>query len=63
MEELQQAVSSLANNKCPGIDGLPNEIHGKFGEILLPQLLQVFQDSSLRHQLSDSMQEDYNFIT
>lgn len=57
LEELQSAVSSLANNKSPGIDGLPNEIYGKFGDILLPQLLQVFQDASQTQQLPDSMQE------
>lgn len=57
LEELQSAVYSLANNKSPGLDGLPTEIYGKFGDILLPQLLKIFQDSSTRHQLPDSMQE------
>lgn len=27
LEELQQVVSSLANNKSPGVDGLPNELY------------------------------------
>lgn len=57
LEELQHAVSSLANNKFPGIDRLPNEIYGKFGEVLLPQLLRVFQESSSWRQLPDYMQE------
>lgn len=57
LEELQLAVSSLANNKAPGVDGLPNEVYAKLDEVLLPHLLQVFRASAIQNQLPDSMQE------
>lgn len=57
LEELQIAVASLSNNKAPGLDGLPNELFKKFGEILLPQLLEVFYSSAAEGNLPATMQE------
>lgn len=57
LEELQIAVASLSNNKAPGLDGLPNELFKKFGEVLLPQLLEVFLSSMTEGNLPITMQE------
>lgn len=45
LEELSLAVSQMANNKAPGIDGLLSETYKQYGEILLPGLLEVLNDS------------------
>lgn len=42
LEELQEAVSSMPEHKAPGSDGLSAEIFKRYGDILLPQLLDIF---------------------
>lgn len=57
LEELQIAVRCLANNKSPGLDGLPNELFKKCCDVLLPWLLEVFQHSAITGRLPTTMQE------
>lgn len=42
--EIETTVASLSNNKSLGLDGLPNELYDKYGDVLLPKLLDVFQE-------------------
>lgn len=55
LEELQEAIASMANNKSPGSDGLSVELYKRYRDILLPQLLQVFQDAMNKPSLPRSM--------
>lgn len=42
LEELRDAVANLSNNKSPRSDGLPGEIYKTYEDVLLPDLLIVF---------------------
>lgn len=57
LEEIKMAVAEMANNKSPGPDGLPTEIYKSYGEILLPELLKVFNWAKERGKLPPSMTE------
>lgn len=39
MEELGEAVAELANNKCPGLDGTPNEFYKANWTVVGPLVL------------------------
>lgn len=45
VEQLGETVDALQNNKSPGIDGLPIEVFKEHRDVLLPELLRVFQDA------------------
>ena len=45
LEELQVAACSFPTCKAPGEDGLPMEVFTQYGELLLPELLKVFNAS------------------
>lgn len=45
VEELKESINHLANNKTPGLDGLPNEFYKAFAELLCPFILLVWQES------------------
>lgn len=55
--ELQQAVTSMANQKSPGPDGLPTEAYTYYGEILLPELLKALGGVPREGRLPISMLE------
>lgn len=57
LKELQRAVGDMANQKSPGPDGLPIEIFKKYGEVLLPLLLEVFNGAREDKTLPISMTE------
>lgn len=57
LEELQEAVQGMPNNKAPGPDGLPIEIYKKYGGLLLPELLKTMQDAFETTILPPSMRE------
>lgn len=57
IEELQEAALDSANHKAPGPDGLPNKIYREYGEIMLPELLQVLNEAMEKDKLPVSMTE------
>lgn len=57
LEELQRATADMANQKSPGSDGLPVEIYTKYGGMLLPKLLEVFNWAAGEGKLPPSMTE------
>lgn len=57
MEELRLAVANLPNNKTPGPDGLPGETYQKYGDVLLLDLLEVFNHAMEVGFLPPSMNE------
>ncbi|CAH2315889.1 Hypothetical predicted protein, partial [Pelobates cultripes] len=42
LQEVKDSIKQLPSSKSPGVDGLPKECYKRFGDILAPQLLQVF---------------------
>lgn len=57
LKELQSAVGDMAAQKSPGPDGLPIELYKKYGEVLLPLLLKVFNGAKEEGALPPSMAE------
>lgn len=57
LDELKKAAGNLPNNKAPGPDGLPGEIYKKYGDALLPELLDVFNYAMEVGSLPPSMNE------
>lgn len=57
LEEVRQAMSAIANQKSPRLDGLPAEIYESYKEILLPELLKTFNGASVDGVLPLSMRE------
>ncbi|XP_072009068.1 ATP synthase subunit C lysine N-methyltransferase isoform X1 [Engystomops pustulosus] len=57
LEEIEEATQAMANDKAPGVDGMPMELYKKFGGILLPKLLKVFEESFEKGDLPRSMKE------
>lgn len=57
LEELQQAVTGMANQKSPGPDGLQVETYKYYGEVLLPELLKVLKWTAVKGKLPFSMTE------
>lgn len=57
LEELQRAVAELSGKKSPGPDGLPLEIYKQYGEVLLPELLEVLEWAVKEGRLPSSMTE------
>lgn len=55
LEELRKATADMAGQKAPGPDGLTIEIYKKYGDILLPKLLQVFNGAMEEEKLPTSM--------
>jgi exonuclease III len=53
-EECQRALSSMKNNKSPGIDGLPYEFYVHFWSTLGPDLVSVYNDCFVSGRLSFS---------
>lgn len=45
LEELTEAVASMANSKCPGTDGLPAEVYKRYSEP--PSPLRYYECRSL----------------
>lgn len=45
MAELEEAVGQIQNNKAPGMDGLSVEIYKLYGQILIPELLEVLNEA------------------
>lgn len=56
-EELEEALKLFPNDKAPGSDGLPVEFFKSFREVLLPPLLEVFQEALDKGRLPPSMRE------
>lgn len=57
LEELQNATAVMANQKSPGLDGLPTEIYKRYESILLPKLLEVLNWAASEGRLPSSMTE------
>lgn len=57
LEELQRAVAELSGKKSPGPDGLPLEIYKQYGEVLLPELLEVLEEAAKEGRLPSSTTE------
>lgn len=55
--EIQKVVKEMANQKAPGPDGLPAELYKKYGEVLLPQLVEVLNGAVMEGKLPMSMTE------
>lgn len=55
LEELQHAACSFPKCKAPGEDGIPMEVFTQYGEWIMPQLLEVFNDSLKKGNLPTSM--------
>lgn len=47
LTELKKALSSMRDNKTPGIDGLPKEYYSTFWDEIGPVLVEVFEGSSV----------------
>ncbi|CAJ0952032.1 unnamed protein product [Ranitomeya imitator] len=47
----------MANGKAPGVDGFPAEIYKNFGEVLIPKLRVLLEDSRSGGRLPASMRE------
>lgn len=45
IEKVGEALYALQNNKSPRIDGLSLEVFREYNEVLVPELLLVFQDA------------------
>lgn len=57
IDELQEVALDSTNYKTPGPDGLPNLIYREYGEIMLPELLQVLNEAMEKEKLPVSMTE------
>lgn len=57
LEELQRVIADMANQKAPGPVGLPIEIFKRYGDVLLPKLLEVFNRAIVEGRLPISMTE------
>lgn len=57
LDELRNAAVNLPNNKASGPDGLPGEIYKKYGDVLLPELLDNFNHAMGLGSLLPSMNE------
>lgn len=55
LRELETALASMSNNKAPGDDGLPKEFYMCFWDLLVPDLLMVFNHSFKVHCLPPSL--------
>lgn len=62
LEELQRATADMANQKSLGLDGLPVEIYKRYGGMLLPKLLKVFNWVAGEEKLPLSMTEATIFV-
>lgn len=57
LSEEDKALLDSANHKTPGPDGLPNEVYKEYGDIMLPELLQVLNEAKENKKLPVSMTE------
>lgn len=57
MDELRIVAVGVPNNKASGLDGLPGKIYKKYGDVLLPELLDVFNYAIEGSILPPSMNE------
>lgn len=57
IEELERALQQTPNEKAPGSDGLPGEFYKIYADLLLPQLLMVFNEALESGTLPASMNE------
>ena len=55
LAEAMAAVSGMANNKSPGLDGLSSEFYKKFWDLLGPLLVEVFNVCLFDSDLCNSM--------
>lgn len=55
IEEVEDAIKSLKNNKSPGIDGLVSEFYKMFSAELAPFLFEVFLECITKEQLTTTM--------
>lgn len=64
MEEVNDAISTLKNNKSPGSDGYPAELYKMFKDELTPLLLASFnwtlQNNKIPPGLKQSLQSSTN---
>lgn len=56
--ELEDALKLFPNEKAPGFDGLPIEFFKSFKNVLLPPLLEVFQEALDKGRLPPSMRQE-----
>lgn len=57
VDEIATAVASLAPAKAPGHDGLPLDFYAAYSEVLIPELLKLYNHIFDSETLSESMQE------
>lgn len=57
LEEIKLAVAEMANQKSPGLDGIPMETYKYYGKVLLLELLKVFNWAKEEGKLPVSMTE------
>lgn len=57
LEELQQAVAEMANQKSPEPDGLLVDTYKHYGKVLFPELLKVLNWTVVEGKLPNSMTE------
>jgi exonuclease III len=54
LAELKAATKTMQNNKSPGEDGIPYEFYKKYGDIILPLVLEAAQEGHYEGQLSET---------
>ena len=54
LDEIRNSLFSMANNKCPGLDGLPKEIYVELFEVLGPVLLKLYNTAFRRGYLNET---------
>ncbi len=52
--EIRKAIKSMANEKSPGIDGIPKEFYEIYMDLIVPDLLEVIQEVEQTNSLSVS---------
>lgn len=56
-DELKEEISSLPNNKAPGMDGLPGEFNKEYGDLIIPHLTAMYSEAYEEGVLPPSLRE------